>query len=104
MRDSGRAPAGVMRGAGVTVPDRGHEPTPAPCRLAIQPGRQVAIEAEPHRAAPAAAGFPPEQQHDMQGLARGLRQLAAAGLVEVHRYPGRGLEVTLSDLSGGGVP
>jgi len=33
-----------------------------------------------------------------------VRQLAAAAFVEVHRYPGRGLEVTLSDLSGGGVP
>ena len=39
-----------------------------------------------------------------QSAQRGLRQLAAAGLVGVHRYPGRGLEVTLSDLSGRGVP
>jgi hypothetical protein len=35
-----------------------------------------------------------------QSARRGLRQLAGAGLVEVRRYPGKGLEVTLRDVTG----
>jgi hypothetical protein len=35
---------------------------------------------------------------DRQAARRGLQQLTSAGLVEVHRDPGKGLEVTLMDL------
>src|SRR5262245_32363581 len=34
-----------------------------------------------------------------QSARRGLRQLVSAGLVEVRRFPGKGLEVTLRDVT-----
>src|SRR5262249_7961260 len=61
-------------GAAVNLdqPGRGKLPQAAPGRLPVEPRGQLPVEAEPHRATAPRPGFLPEQQRDMQGLARQL--------------------------------